>query len=115
MLYNATTYILRPKVYYSSINYYSNLFIVIEYYYNTYFKKFDSAKSFEQFKVVYDMMAIQRVFKAIGSFAYIYADRKDLRYIKYIGYAFEKVRGIMLNHESFAKERKILSSLYYAN
>lgn len=88
---------------------------LIEYYYNTYFKKFDSKKSFEQFKSVYDMMAIQRVFKAIGSFAYIYADRKDLRYIKYIGYAFEKVRGIMLNHPHFAKERKILSGLYYAN
>ncbi len=88
---------------------------LIEYYYNTYFKKFDSKKSFEQFKSLYDMMAIQRVFKAIGSFAYIYADRKDLRYIKYIGYAFEKVRSIMLNHPHFAKERKILSSLYYAN
>ena len=88
---------------------------LIEYYYNTYFKKFDSTKSFEQFKAVYDMMAIQRVFKAIGSFAYIYADRKDLRYIKYIGYAFEKVRSLMLVHEHFAEERKILSSLYYAN
>ena len=88
---------------------------LIEYYYNTYFKKFDSTKNFEQFKAVYDMMAIQRVFKAIGSFAYIYADRKDLRYIKYIGYAFEKVRNLMLTHEHFAQERKILSSLYYAN
>lgn len=88
---------------------------LIEYYYSTYFKQFDSGKSFEQFKYIYDLMAIQRVFKAIGSFAYIYADRKDLRYIKYIGYAFEKVRGIMLNHEHFAPARKILSSLYYAN
>jgi aminoglycoside/choline kinase family phosphotransferase len=88
---------------------------LIEYYYKMYFQKFDSTKNFEQFKSLYDMMAIQRVFKAIGSFAYIYADRKDLRYIKYIGYAFEKVRSIMLNHEYFAQERKILSSLYYAN
>jgi aminoglycoside/choline kinase family phosphotransferase len=88
---------------------------LIEYYFNTYFKKFDSTKSFEQFKSLYDLMAIQRVFKAIGSFAYIYADRKDLRYIKYIGYAFEKVRSIMLHHSDFASERKILSSLYYAN
>lgn len=93
----------------------SNKKNLIDYYYNTYYKKFDSAKSFEQFKSLYDMMAIQRVFKAIGSFAYIYADRKDLRYIKYIGFAFEKVRVIMMNHEHFAKERKILASLYYAN
>lgn len=86
-----------------------------QYYYNTYFKKIDPAKTYESFKYLYDMMAIQRVFKAIGSFAYIYADRKDLRYVKYIGYAFEKVRSIMLKHEEFAKERKILASLYYAN
>lgn len=88
---------------------------LIKYYYENYFKKFDSKKSFIEFKELYDMMAIQRVFKAIGSFAYIYADRKDLRYIKYIGYAFEKVRCLMMSHEHFSKERKILSSLYYAN
>lgn len=86
-----------------------------QYYFNTYFKKIDSTKTYDQFKYVYDMMAIQRVYKAIGSFAYIYADRKDLRYVKYIGYAFEKVRAIMLKHDEFAKERKILASLYYAN
>ncbi len=86
-----------------------------QYYYNTYFKKIDPSKNYDQFKYVYDMMAIQRVYKAIGSFAYIYADRKDLRYVKYIGYAFEKVRAIMLKHDEFAKERKILASLYYAN
>lgn len=88
---------------------------LIKYYFSTYFQKVDPGKSYDQFMVVYDMMAIQRVFKAIGSFAYIYADRKDLRYIKYIGYAFEKVRSLMLKHEDFSKERKILSGLYYAN
>jgi aminoglycoside/choline kinase family phosphotransferase len=88
---------------------------LIQYYYNEFFKKFDSKKSFSEFMYLYDMMAIQRIFKAIGSFAYIYADRKDLRYVKYIGYAFEKVRVIMFSHDDFLKERKILSSLYYAN
>jgi aminoglycoside/choline kinase family phosphotransferase len=88
---------------------------LIQYYFNTFFKKIDPAKTYEEFQRLYDMMAIQRVFKAIGSFAYIYADRKDLRYVKYIGYAFEKVRAIMLKYDDFAKERKILSSLYYAN
>lgn len=93
----------------------SNKEKLIQYYFDEYFKKIDPSKSLEQFKYVYDMMAIQRVFKAIGSFAYIYADRKDLRYVKYIGYAFEKVRAIMLSHDDFSKERKILSGLYYAN
>ncbi|MFA6237147.1 MAG: phosphotransferase [Bacteriovorax sp.] len=88
---------------------------LIYYYFTTYFQKFDPSKSFDEFKYLYDMMAIQRVYKAIGSFAYIYADRKDLRYVKYIGFAFEKVRALMLAHDDFSKERKILSSLYYAN
>jgi aminoglycoside/choline kinase family phosphotransferase len=84
------------------------------YYFDQYFKNFDS-KSYQEFEELYDMMAIQRVFKAIGSFAYIYADRKDLRYIKYIGYSFEKVRAIMFKYPNLAHERKILASLYYAN
>ena len=93
----------------------SNKEKLIHYYFNEYFKKVDPHKTLEQFMYIYDMMAIQRVFKAIGSFAYIYADRKDLRYVKYIGFAVEKVRAIMLSHEDFSEERKILSSLYYAN
>lgn len=88
---------------------------LIKYYFENYFTKFDTTKSFESFMYLYELMAIQRVYKAIGSFAYIYADRKDLRYIKYIGYAFEKVRRLMSNHDFFKEERKILASLYYAN
>ncbi|MDO9182839.1 MAG: phosphotransferase [Bacteriovorax sp.] len=93
----------------------SNKKSLIKYYYEEYFIKLDKTKNLEQFMYLYDMMSIQRVFKAIGSFAYIYADRKDLRYVKYIGFAFEKIRSIMLSHDDFSKERKILSSLYYAN
>lgn len=88
---------------------------LIQYYFESTFSKFDNKKSFEEFKVLYDMMAIQRVFKAIGSFAYIYADRKDLRYVKYIGYAFEKVRCLMSKYESFSEARINLARLYYAN
>lgn len=87
---------------------------LIKYYYENYFMKFDN-KSFDDFMFFYDLMTVQRAFKAIGSFAYIYEDRKDLRYIKYIGYAFEKVRRIMSNHEFFTPERKILAKLYYEN
>lgn len=93
----------------------SNKEKLIKYYYEEFFKKFDPNKTFAQFMYLYDLMTIQRVFKAIGSFAFIYADRKDLRYVKYIGYAFEKIRAIMFSREDFVKERKILSSLYYAN
>jgi aminoglycoside/choline kinase family phosphotransferase len=89
--------------------------LLIHYYYENYFKSFDPSKTYDEFLYLYDKMAIQRVFKALGSFAFIYADRKDQRYIKYMGYAFEKIRNIMLKYESFSKERKILSGVYYAS
>jgi aminoglycoside/choline kinase family phosphotransferase len=92
----------------------SNREILLKYYYDNYFSVFDSTKTYDDFIYLYDMMAIQRVYKAIGSFAYIYADRKDQRYIKYMGYAFEKIRNIMLKYDSLTKERKILSGVYYA-
>lgn len=88
---------------------------LLHYYFEKYFKDFDPKKTYEEFLYLYDMMAIQRVYKAIGSFAYIYADRKDQRYIKYMGYAFENVRTIMLKYDLLAKERKILSGVYYAS
>jgi aminoglycoside/choline kinase family phosphotransferase len=88
---------------------------LINYYFEKYFKAFEPTKTYEDFQYLYDMMAIQRVFKAMGSFAYIYADRKDQRYVKYMGFAFEKIRNIMIKYDSLAKERKILSGLYYAN
>ena len=84
------------------------------YYYEKYYKNFDN-KKYEEFEELYDMMTIQRIYKAIGSFSYIYADRKDLRYIKYIGYSFEKVRSVMFKYPGLANERKFLSSIYYAN
>src|SRR5690606_31194444 len=43
--------------------------------------------SYEEFLSLYDDMLIQRVFKAVGSFCYIYNWRKDDRYLKYIGFA----------------------------
>ncbi len=88
---------------------------LLKYYFDTYFKNIDPNKSYKEFEEIYDLMSIQRVFKAIGSFAYIYADRKDIRYLKYIGFAFEKLRLIMHKYPEFSKERKILSGLYYAN
>jgi len=92
----------------------NNKKILIQYYFDKYFKVFDPTKSQSDFLYLYDMMAIQRVYKALGSFAFIYADRKDQRYIKYMGYAFEKIRNIMLKYDSLSKERKILSGVYYA-
>ena len=58
-------------------------------------------------------MAIQRVFKAIGSFTYIYHTRKDERYLKYIGFAMEKIKVYLLSNPKYDKLRTLLISVYY--
>lgn len=85
-----------------------------KYYYDTFFKNFDQ-KSYDEYLRLYDLMSVQRVYKAIGSFSYIYADRKDIRYLKHIGFAFEKLRMIMSKHSELAEAKKVLSGIYYAN
>lgn len=85
------------------------------YYYETFFKKRIKQNSRQHFDYIYDLMAIQRIYKAIGSFSYIFADRSDVRYVKYIGFAFERLRLILSRHKEFDEARKILCGIYYAN
>jgi aminoglycoside/choline kinase family phosphotransferase len=72
-------------------------------------------QSEELFWDLYDDMTFQRVFKAIGSFSYIYCTRKDERYLKYIGFAMEKLRVMMLGKPRYDELRKTLLEIYYAS
>lgn len=69
----------------------------------------------EEFEELYQDMLIQRVFKAVGSFCYIYNWRKDDRYLKYIGFAMEKIRKVMMDHPRYRPLQKKLFEHYYAN
>jgi aminoglycoside/choline kinase family phosphotransferase len=84
-----------------------------------YFENLDPAihgqKNYEQFEALYDDMTIQRVFKAVGSFCYIYNWRKDDRYLKYIGFAMEKIRRVMTDKPVYAELKIKLFQNYYAN
>jgi hypothetical protein len=71
--------------------------------------------TFEEFERLYDLVTIQRVFKAIGSFSYIFEHRKDERYVKYIGFGMEKIKKILLKKSEFSDLRKILFGSYYAS
>lgn len=62
------------------------------YYWKEHGEKALSFKSFHDFQNAYQYMKLQRVFKAIGSFSYIFEKRKDIRYVKYIGFSMEKIR-----------------------
>ncbi len=84
-----------------------------------YFDNLDPAihgqKTYEQFDALYQDMLIQRVFKAVGSFCYIYNWRKDDRYLKYIGFAMEKIRRTMMDNPRYADLKTRLFQNYYAN
>lgn len=92
-----------------------NIETLKKYYWNKTKNSVASNKNYEKFCYYYDLMAIQRTFKAIGSFSYIYHSRKDKRYLKYISGSMEKIRKILNKYEDFYELKKELFSIYYAS
>jgi aminoglycoside/choline kinase family phosphotransferase len=90
-----------------------NIEVLKKYYYEQFAKL--HYKSYDDFIYVYDLVAVQRLFKAIGSFSYIYYLRNDLRYLKYIGHGFEKLRQILGRYQKFKKLKMTLGRIYYDN
>ena len=76
-------------------------------------KKILKEKSREYFNRSYDLMTVQRVFKAIGSFCFIYKNRGDIRYLKYIGRAFENVRKVLGRYTEYRDTHDLMSRYYY--
>jgi len=65
------------------------------------------------FRFVFDMMSIQRNFKAIGSFASFLNRRGDATYLKYIGNTFENIRRTLLRYPNYSNLREVLFHYYY--
>ena len=91
----------------------SNKEKLLQYYYDNLDPEIHQQGSFEDFKQLYNDMVIQRAFKAVGSFAYIYHTRNDYRYIKYIGFGMEKIRQLMLLNPKYAQLKAALFKVYY--
>lgn len=85
------------------------------YYYDNLSPEIHGQKTYAEFEAHYQDMLIQRVFKAVGSFCYIYNWRKDDRYLKYIGFAMEKIRRTMMDNARYSELKKKLFNHYYAN
>lgn len=66
-----------------------------------------------QFEYVFDLMSVQRNFKAIGSFASFYNKRGNATYLKYIGNTFENIRRVLLKYPSYSGLREVLFHYYY--
>ena len=85
------------------------------YYWDNFLKSTGYQKSYEDFEKYYNLMAIQRIFKAVGSFSFFVSQRKDYRYLKYIGYAMEKLKEFLFKDSSLNELRKIIYGHYYTN
>lgn len=92
----------------------ANSYKLKTYYWDNFLKEKGLQKSFEEFEYLYDLMTLQRVFKAAGSFAFIYRTRGDERYLKYLSYAFEKIKEILMKYEELKDLRISLMTILYA-
>ncbi len=84
-----------------------------DFYWNHFVKRFGLQSSRHEFDLLYDYAAIQRIFKAIGSFAFIFQTRGDYRYLKYIGYAFENLRNFLSLRQDLKDLKTALCTIYY--
>lgn len=65
------------------------------------------------FERIFDLMSVQRNFKAIGSFASFLNRRGNPAYLKFIGNTFENIRRTLLRYPEFSDLREVLFHYYY--
>lgn len=83
-----------------------------KYYWDQFLSSQNLNQSYEDFLKLYDLVAIQRIYKAIGSFSFIFQTRSDARYLKYIGGAFENLKRL-LGRNDYLELELLLSRYYY--
>lgn len=76
-------------------------------------KKDDKSLERGHFVQMFDLMSIQRNFKAIGSFTSFYGKRNDASYIRFVGNTFENIRRNLGKFPEYAKLRELLFHYYY--
>jgi aminoglycoside/choline kinase family phosphotransferase len=67
----------------------------------------------DHFLRMFDLMSIQRNFKAIGSFTSFYGKRNDANYIRFVGNTFENIRRNLGKFMEYRKLRELLFHYYY--
>lgn len=72
-------------------------------------------KSYEEFFINYHLVKLQRQFKAIGSFCYVWSDKNNVKYLKYISYVMESIKSSfeVLNLPELAALKEKVLTLYY--
>lgn len=65
------------------------------------------------FLKIFDLMSVQRNFKAIGSFTSFYGKRNDAMYIRFVGNTFENIRRNLRKFPEYAELGRLLFHYYY--
>ena len=69
----------------------------------------------KEFEYWYNLSAIQRLFKALGSFTYINVTRSDDRYLKYVGVGVGRLLALLEKESSLANFYQLLKKTYHEN
>ncbi len=91
----------------------SQISALLDYYITVWGKISGQSLDKAHFRRIFDLMSVQRNFKAIGSFASFLNRRGDAAYIKYIGNTFENIRRTLLKYPEYAQLRETLFHYYY--
>jgi len=66
----------------------------------------------DEFEYQYKLMKIQRTLKAIGSFCFINDTKNNPRYLKYVGYAFNNIREVIIGDQKLKNLKKLVQNYY---
>ncbi len=86
---------------------------LLKYYYNRMQEEGRDLGTYQHFERIFDLMSVQRNFKAIGSFASFLNRRGNPAYLKFIGNTFENIRRNLLKYPEYQELREILFHYYY--
>lgn len=87
------------------------VYALVDYYFNL--AKKDEKLDHTHFVRMFDLMSVQRNFKAIGSFTSFYGKRNDANYIRFVGNTFENIRRNLAKFPEYKELRKLLFNYYY--
>lgn len=90
---------------------------VMRKFFESYLEKGLLDSSYEKFFIDYHLVKIQRQYKALGSFCYIWSTKKSAKYLRYLSYVVESIRSSfdVLNLKELVPLKEKMLSLYYEN
>ena len=90
-----------------------SVYDLLEYYISQTEKRENHSIDRKAFIQIFDLMSVQRNFKAIGTFTMINAKRNDPSYLRFVGNTFENIRRNLAKFPEYKELLKLLFHYYY--